>query len=131
MHSRRVLSFFLVNSIEEPQGEALGLIKSPSNDYFNWTLSSCNSAGVILCGLIEIGDVPGCNSIVKSTSLCGGNLNSSSRKKSSYSQTARGRPNSCLASSSKVRLANQPINYPCHLNCAWLGVKYHVYPSKT
>ena len=40
-------------------------------------LSSCNSIGAILCGVIEIGDVPGCNSMVKSTSIYGGNPGSS------------------------------------------------------
>ena len=33
-----------------------------------------------------MGDIPGCNSIQKSTSLCGGNPSSSSEKTSSYSQ---------------------------------------------
>ena len=34
-----------------------------------------------------MGDVPGCNSMTKSTSLCGGNPGSSFEKTSSYSQT--------------------------------------------
>ena len=121
MHGRRVLSFFLANYARAPQGEVLGLIKHMSNNSCNWTLSSCNSVGAILCGVIEIGDVPGCNSIVKLTSLYGGNPSSSSKKMSSYSQTVRGRPNSCLASSSRVRFSNQPINCPFHLESytAW------------
>ena len=121
MHSRRVLSFFLVNNIGAPQGEVLGLIKPLFHNSYNWALSSCNSIGTILCRVIEIGDVSGCNSIVKSTSLCEGYLGSSFKKMSSYSQTAQGRPNSCLASFSRVMLASQPINCSCHLESymAW------------
>ena len=121
MHSRRFLSFFLENNTGAPQGEVLGLIKPLSNNSCYWTLCSCNSTGSILCGVIEIGDVLWYNSIVKFTPLCRGNPGSSSGKTSSYSQTARSRPNSYLASSSKVRLASQPINCPCHLESytAW------------
>ena len=115
IHSRRVLSFFLTNKTEAPQGEVLGLIKPLSNNSYTWTLSSCNTVGTILCGVIEMSDVPGCNSMVKSTSLYGGYLGSSSEKTSSYSQTTRGTPKSRLTSSSKVRLARQPTNRPCHL----------------
>ena len=121
MHSRSVLSFFLENNTRVPQGEMLGLIKSLSNNSCNWTLSSYNSIGAILCRDKEIGDVPRCNSIVNSTSLCGGNHDSSFKKTFSYPQTARGRPNSSLASFSRVRLTSQPISYPCHLESytAW------------
>ena len=49
-----------------------------------WTLSSCNSTSAILCGVVEIGDMPGCNSMQKSTSLGGGNPSNSSGKTSSY-----------------------------------------------
>ena len=121
MHNRRVLSFFLANKNGAPQGQVLGLMKPLSNNSYIWTLSSCNSNGAILCRVIEMGDVSGCNSIVKATSLYEGNLDSSSGKTSSYSQTTRGRPNSCLTSSSRVRFASQPINYPCHLELytAW------------
>ena len=115
MHSRRVFSFFLANITRAPQGEVFGLIKPLSNNSCNWTLSSYNSVDAILCGVIEIEDVPGCNSIVKSASLCGGNPDSSSKKTSSYSQTARGRPNSYLTSFSRVMLASQPIDCPSHL----------------
>ena len=121
MHSRRVLSFFFANRIGVPHGEVLGLMKPlPSNSCI-WTLSSCNSTGAILCGAIEMGDVPGCSSMQKSTSLDGGNPGSSSRKTSSYSHTTRGRSKSCLTSSSRVRLASQPFNCPCHLESytAW------------
>ena len=115
MHSRRILSFFLANRIEVPQGELLGLMKPPSSNSCNWTLSSYNSIGAILRGVIEMGDIPGCNSIKKSTSLYEGNPGSSSGKTSLYSQTTQGRSNSCLASSSRARLSSQPINCPCHL----------------
>ena len=115
MHNRRVLSFFFANRTGAHYGEVLDLMNPlPSNSCI-WTLSSCNSTSAIPCGVIEIGDVPGCNSIHKFTSLYGGNPGSSSKKTSSYSHTTRGRPKSFLASSSRVRLASQPINCSCHL----------------
>ena len=121
MHNRRVLSFFLANKNGAPQAEVLSLMKPLSNNSYIWTLSSYNSTGTILCRVIEMGDVSGCNSNVKATSLYGGNPCSSSGKTSSYSQTTRGRPNSCLTSFSMVRFTSQPINYPCHLELytAW------------
>ena len=59
-----------------------------------------------------MGEVPGCNSIPKSTSLCGGSPGSSSGKTSAYSQPTQGRSKSGLTSSSRVRLASQPFNCP-------------------
>ena len=115
MQSQRVLSFFLENNTGAPQGEVLCLIKPLFNNSYNWTLSSFNSEGTILCKVIEIGDVPGSNSIVKSTSLYGGNPCSLFGKTFSYSQTTRRRLNSRLASFYRVRLVSQPINYSCHL----------------
>ena len=109
------LTSFLVNRTGELQGEVLGLTKPLSHNSCNWTLSSGNSVGAILCGVIEMGIVPGCNSIQKSISLYGGNPDNSSEKTFSYSQTTRGRSKSFLASSSKVRLASHHINYPFHL----------------
>ena len=116
MHSRRVLSFFFANRIEAPHGEMLCLMNPLSSSSCSWTLSSYNSTGVILCGVIEMGEVLGCNSIPKSTTLCGGNPGSSSRKTSSYSQTTRGRSKSGHTSSSRVRLASQLANCSCHLD---------------
>ena len=115
MHSRRVLSLFLANRTREPHGEVFGLMNPLSSKSCIRTLSSCNSTGAILCGVIEMGNVPGCNSIQKSASLYRGNPDSSSEKASLYSYTTRGRPKSDLTSSSRVRLASQPVNYPCHL----------------
>ena len=54
-----------------------------------------------------MGEVPGCNSIPKSTTLCGGSQGSSSGKISTYTHTTRGRSKSGLPSSSRVRLASQ------------------------
>ena len=59
-----------------------------------------------------MGDEPGCNSISKSTTICGGSPGSSSVKTSTYLHTTRGRSKSGLTSSSRVRLASQPANYP-------------------
>ena len=68
------------NRTRAPHGEVLGLMNPLSSSSCNWTLSSCNSTGAILCGVIEMGEVPGCNSIPKSTTLYGGNPGSSSGK---------------------------------------------------
>ena len=59
-----------------------------------------------------MGEVPGCNSIPKSTTLYGGSPGSSSGKTFIYSQITRGRSKSGLSSSSRVRLASQPANCP-------------------
>ena len=115
MHSQRVLSFFFANRTRAPHGEVLGLMNPLSSSSYSWTLSSCNSTGAILCGVIEMGDVPTCNSIPKSITLYGGNPSSSSLKTSSYSQTTRGRSKFILTSSSRVKLASQPANCPWHL----------------
>ena len=115
MHSRRFLSFFLANIIGAPQGEVLCLIKLLSNNSCIWTLSSCNSIVSILCGVIEMGDVPRCNSMIKSTSLYRGNPDSSSGKTSPNWKTTRGRLKLYLTLSSRVRLSSQPINCLCHL----------------
>ena len=130
MKCRSVLSFFLANNTGVPQEEVLGLIKPISHNSCNWTLRSYNSAGVILCGVIEIGNVLECNLITKSTSQCKGNPGSSSGKTSAYSQTTRGRHNSCLVLSSRVRLTSQPCNCLWHLDRTRSGVKHHAYPPK-
>ena len=49
-----------------------------------------------------MGDVLGCNSIPKSTTLCRGSPGSSYGKKSTYSQTTGGRSKYGLSSSSRV-----------------------------
>ena len=116
MHNRRVLSFFFANRTGAPHGEVLGLMNPLSSSSYSWTLSSCNSAGAILCGVIEMGEIPGCNSIPKSTSLCGGSPGSSSGKTSTYSHTTGGRSKSDLSSSSRVRLTSQPSNCPWQLD---------------
>ena len=59
-----------------------------------------------------MGEVLGCNSLPKSTTLCGGSPGSSSGKTSTYSHTTRGRSKSDLSSFSRVRLASQPANRP-------------------
>ena len=106
------LVLLLCKQNQSDHGEVLGLMNPLSSSSCSWTLSSCNSIGAILCGVIEMGDVPRCNSIPKSTSLCGGSLGSSSGKISAYSQTTRGRSKSYLTSSSRVRLASQPASCP-------------------
>ena len=112
----RVLSFFFANRTGVPHGEVLGLMNPLSSSLCSWTLSSCNSTGAILFGVIEMGEVPGCNLIPKSTTHYGGNPGSSFGKTSSYSQTSRGRSKSGLTWSSRVRLASQPANCPRHLD---------------
>ena len=92
-------------------------------------MSSYNSTGVILCGVIKMGEVPGCNSIPKSTTLCGGSPGSSSRKTSTYSHTTRGKSKSGLSSSSRVRLASQPANCPCCQNTIFFIVTQFFSPA--
>ena len=116
MHSRRVLPFFFANRTGAPHGEVLGLMNLLSSSSFNWSLSSYNSTGAILCRVIEMGEIPGCNSIPKSTALYGGSPGSSSGKTSTNSHTTRGRSKYGLISSSSVRLASQPVNCPRHLD---------------
>ena len=53
-----------------------------------------------------MGEVIGCNSIPKSTTLYGGSPGSSSGKTATYSQTTRGKSKPGLSSSSRVRLAS-------------------------
>ena len=59
-----------------------------------------------------MGEVLGCNSIPKSTTLSGGSPGSSSGKTSTYSHTTRGRSKSSLSSSSRARLASQLAKCP-------------------
>ena len=59
-----------------------------------------------------MGEVPGCNSMSKSTSLYGGSPGSPFGKTPTYSQITQGRSKSGLSSSSRVRLASQPANCP-------------------
>ena len=63
MYSQRVLFFFFANRTEAPHVEVLGLINPLSNSSCNWTLSSCNSTSAILRGVIEMGEVLGCNTM--------------------------------------------------------------------
>jgi hypothetical protein len=53
----------------------------------NWVLSSASSLGGIQYDLLEMGAVPGFNSITNSTSLTGGNPGKSSGKTSGNSHT--------------------------------------------
>jgi hypothetical protein len=72
MHSLKLSSFFFTNKAQHPQGEVLGQIKPLSSNSCNCFFNSANSAGGIQKGLLEIGVVPGCNSIANSISRSGG-----------------------------------------------------------
>ena len=76
-----------------------------------------------------MGEVPGCNSIPKSTTLCGGSPGTSSGKTSTYLQITRGRSKSGLSSSSKVRLASQPA-VPENWTRIQSGAKCHACPPE-
>jgi hypothetical protein len=71
----------------QPQGEELGRINPFSSRSCNWVLSSTSSFGGIRYDLLEMGAVPGFNSITNSTSLSGGNPDRSSGKTSGNSHT--------------------------------------------
>jgi hypothetical protein len=73
----------------QPQGEELGQINPFSSRSCNWVLSSASSFGGIRYDLLEMGAVPGFNSITNSTSLSGGNPGRSSGKTSGNSHTTR------------------------------------------
>ena len=77
-----------------------------------------------------MGEVPGCNSIPKSTTLCGGSPGSSSGKTSTYSHTTQGRSKSGLSSSSRVRLASQPLTVPDIWTHILSGTTYHACPPE-
>ena len=77
-----------------------------------------------------MGEVPGCNSIPKSTTLYRGSPGSSSRKTSTYSHTTRGRSKSGLSSSSRVRLASQPVTVPDTWTDILYGAAHHACPPE-
>jgi hypothetical protein len=64
----------------QPHGDELGWMNPFSSRSCNWVLSFANSFGGIQYDLLEIGAVPGFNSITNSTSLLGGNPGKSSGK---------------------------------------------------
>jgi hypothetical protein len=70
-----------------PHGDELGLINPFSNKSCNCVFSFANSLGGIRYDLLEIGVIPGFNSITNSTSLSGGNLGKSSGNTSGNSHT--------------------------------------------
>jgi hypothetical protein len=55
----------------QPHGEELGLINPFSRNSCSYVFSSANSLGGMQYDLLEIGAVPGFNSIKNSTSLSG------------------------------------------------------------
>jgi hypothetical protein len=71
----------------QPQGDELGRINPFSSRSCYWVLSSASSFGGIRYDLLEIGAIPGFNSITNSTSLSRGNPGRSSEKTSGNSHT--------------------------------------------
>ena len=71
MHIRMVPSFFFTNSTGAPQGDTLGQMYPLSNNFCNCIFSSVNSGKLIQYGVLQVGDAPGTNSMVKSMSLLG------------------------------------------------------------
>src|SRR6187551_440139 len=80
-------SFFFTNNTGDPHGDALGRITPLSSISFSCFLSSSSSSTDILYGLLAMGPVPGCSSIMNSTSRSGGNPGTSSGNTSGYSHT--------------------------------------------
>ena len=105
MHGRNDPSFFLTNSIGAPHGDELGRMNPFSINYSSYAFNSFSSLGVIQYGALEIGCVPGKNSIVKSAPLRGGNPGSSSGKTSWKSRTTGTSDNFLLLPSLVVRKA--------------------------
>jgi hypothetical protein len=71
----------------QPHGDELGRMNPFSSKSCNCILSSASSFGGIRYDLLEMGVVPGFNSITNSTSLSGGNPGKSSRNTSGNSHT--------------------------------------------
>jgi hypothetical protein len=71
----------------QPQGDELGRMNPFSSRSCNLVLSFANSFRGIRYDLLEIGVVPGFNSITNYTSLSGGNRGRSSGKSSGNSHT--------------------------------------------
>jgi len=82
MQSHIVPSFFLTKITGAPQGATLGLIYFLSINSFNYDFSSLSSKIFIRYRAFELGTAPGTSSIVKSSSLLGGNPGISSGKTS-------------------------------------------------
>ena len=82
MHSRIVPSLFLTKMTGAPQGDTLGRMYFLSINSFNCDFSSLSSKIFIRYGAFELGTAPGTSSIVKSSSLLGGNPRISSGNKS-------------------------------------------------
>src|SRR5687767_13296844 len=73
--------------VGQPHGDELGRMNPFSSRSCNWVLSSASLFGDIRYDLLEMGVVPGFNSITNSTSLSGGNPGKSSGKTSGNSHT--------------------------------------------
>ena len=71
-------SFFLTNRTGFPYSDALSHMNPFSKSSSICLLSSVNSRGDIRYGAMDIGPVPGTNSMVNSISLLGGNSGISS-----------------------------------------------------
>jgi hypothetical protein len=87
MHIRWIPSFFSANSTGAPQGDELGRINPLACSSAVCFLSSANSFMGILYGLLEIGGVPGNNSMRNSISQSGGIPGNSAGNTSGYSRT--------------------------------------------
>ena len=82
MHNRSVPSFFFTKITSAPQGETLGLTSPKSSNSFNYICNSQSFGAIIQYGVLDIGSAPGFISIVKSSSLSGGNPGNSFGKTS-------------------------------------------------
>src|SRR6266487_136197 len=111
MHNLILHSFFLTNNTGAPQGDTLGRINFFSNNSSSCFFNSFNSDVDIRYGAIDIGLVPGTKSILNSTSLSGGTLDTSSENTSKNSLTTGISSN--LAPPSSFKDPNITNNSPC------------------
>ena len=110
-----------------PHGDVLGWIKPLFCKSCNCIFSSRNSVRANQYGGIELGVVPGSNSIENSTSLLSDKPYKSSRKTSKNSDTIRGRAPRVIIPSSKIKLAKiQLIDSRLHrsLNDGYKGLLF-------
>jgi hypothetical protein len=104
-HIRRVWSCFFTKMVGQHHGEELSLINPFSNRSCSCVFNSANSLGCMQYDLLEIGVVPGFNSMTNSISLSGGNPGKSSRNTSRNSHATRILCTSCTIASKALLVA--------------------------
>jgi hypothetical protein len=120
VHTHSQSSIFFTKMAGHPHGMELGLINPFSNMSCSCVFNSANSLGTMRYDLVEIGVVPGFNSITNSTSLSGGNPGKSSGNTSGNLHTT-----GISCTSSTVTSKALPVT----LTEAGIGINNLAYPG--